>query len=109
MKSPFLWLAGLSVFTLAGQSQFVPADPIKCTPGKVANAAPVLDPQALAARIDQLLASRWSAQRIKPAAPAGDAEFLRRVYLDLAGRIPPVREVDDFLKDSVADKRQRLV
>src|SRR5262249_28533200 len=33
----------------------------------------------------------------------------RRVYLDLAGRIPRVAEVRDFLADRAPDKRRRLV
>jgi hypothetical protein len=107
MKSPFLCLAALSVLALAGERPFLAADQIQRSAGKTPNS--VLDAQALAAHIDQLLASRWAAQAVKPAALAEDAEFLRRVYLDLAGRIPPVREVDDFLKDTRADKRQRLV
>jgi len=45
-----------------------------------------------------------------PAAPlASDAEFCRRLYLDLAGRIPRVSEVRDFLADKRADKRLLLV
>jgi hypothetical protein len=40
---------------------------------------------------------------------AGDAEFLRRVYLDLAGRIPSVAEARAFLADKRSDKRARLV
>ena len=44
------------------------------------------------------------------AAPlADDDEFLRRVYLDLAGRIPRVSEVRAFLDDKRPDKRRRLV
>lgn len=38
-----------------------------------------------------------------------DALFLRRVYLDLVGRIPSVAEVRDFLNDASAGKRSRLV
>jgi hypothetical protein len=64
---------------------------------------------ALTATIDAELASRWSLQNIVPAAPAGDAEFLRRLYLDVAGRIPSVSEVRDFLEDQSADRRERLV
>jgi hypothetical protein len=45
-----------------------------------------------------------------PAAPiASDAEFCRRIYLDLAGRIPKVSEVRAFLEDKRADKRMLLV
>jgi hypothetical protein len=67
------------------------------------------DDIALAKRIDDLLSKRWAEAKIKPAAPADDAEFLRRVYLDLAGRIPSVAEARSFLQDKKADKRLRLV
>jgi hypothetical protein len=53
-------------------------------------------------------------QRLSPAsgmAPArcSDAEFLRRVSLDLAGMPPTADEARHFLADNVADKRQRLI
>jgi hypothetical protein len=70
---------------------------------------PARDAQALAARIDRLVAAAWEAKGVQPAEPADDAEFLRRVYLDLGGRIPRVAEVRDFLADPAPDKRQRLV
>lgn len=38
-----------------------------------------------------------------------DATFLRRVYLDLVGRIPSVAEVRDFQADSRVGKRQAVV
>ena len=38
-----------------------------------------------------------------------DSEFLRRVRLDLTGRIPKKDEVLEFLADTSADKRERLV
>jgi hypothetical protein len=44
-----------------------------------------------------------------PAARSDDAEFLRRVSLDLVGRIPTVAEVREFLADTAADKREKLV
>lgn len=43
------------------------------------------------------------------AAPADDAEFLRRIYLDLAGRIPARDEAAEFFKDTAADKRTKLI
>lgn len=66
-------------------------------------------PQAVAARIDQLLSSRWEADKITAAAVSDDAEFCRRVYLDICGRIPPASEVRDFLDDKAPDKRAKLV
>ncbi len=43
------------------------------------------------------------------AAPvSGDAEFLRRVSIDLIGRIPTLEEAERFLADQSPDKRVRL-
>ena len=44
-----------------------------------------------------------------PAPQAGDAEFLRRVSLDLAGMPPAVEELREFLADRTADKRAREI
>ena len=45
-----------------------------------------------------------------PHAPlASDREFLRRVRLDLTGRLPSPVEIRDFLADSSQDKRERLI
>src|SRR5439155_10501926 len=63
----------------------------------------------LATRIDQLIEAGWAAKAVRPAAPADDAEFLRRAYLDLAGRIPRVTEVHEFLDDKLPKKRERLI
>src|SRR4051812_44759691 len=65
--------------------------------------------RALAARIDQLLAARWHAAGVKPAARSSDAEFHRRVYLDITGNVPPVSAVRIFLADRSPDKRRVLV
>jgi hypothetical protein len=64
---------------------------------------------ALAARIDDLIGAGYAARKATPAAPADDAEFVRRVYLDLAGRIPRFSEVRDFLADRSPGKRRKLV
>jgi hypothetical protein len=72
-----------------------------------ASSAP--DPQLLSAKIDQLIGVQLSAKGVKPAGLADDAEFVRRVYLDLVGRIPRAFEVRDFLDDDTRDKRQRLM
>jgi len=44
-----------------------------------------------------------------PAAPATDSEFLRRIWLDLVGIIPPADEAQAFLDDPSPYKRARLV
>ncbi len=65
--------------------------------------------QDLLARINEGLAASWEQQGIAAAQPASDTEFLRRVYLDLTGRIPIVSEVYRFLEDSAPDRREQLV
>src|SRR5688572_28177611 len=57
------------------------------------------DPNALASRIDALLAARWTEAKVEPAPLADDGEFLRRVYLDITGRIPTPNDVQTFLAD----------
>jgi hypothetical protein len=70
---------------------------------------PASSPERLAEKIDALLAAGWATEGVVPAAVADDAEFLRRVSLDLIGRIPTVHEARTFLADKSAGKRARLV
>ena len=63
----------------------------------------------LAARIDEFIDSALLAKKIPPAPLASDAEFHRRVYLDLAGRIPTESEVRAFLAERAPDRRAKLV
>ncbi|HXD87372.1 MAG TPA: DUF1553 domain-containing protein [Urbifossiella sp.] len=67
------------------------------------------DAAAIAALIDRHLDADWKARGIKPAAPADDAEFARRVYLDVIGRVPKVAELRDFLASGDPHKREQLV
>jgi hypothetical protein len=66
------------------------------------------DISALAAQIDQRVTAAWN-KEVHPAPLANDAEFFRRVHLDLAGRIPSVTEIRDFLEDDRPDKRRLWV
>lgn len=63
--------------------------------------------EPLSTRIDALIAAK--AGGLAVSAPADDAEFLRRLYLDLAGTIPTVAEARQFLGDPAADKRPALI
>jgi hypothetical protein len=58
-------------------------------------------------KIDRLIATR--AGDIESAPLASDAEFVRRVYLDLAGRIPSRNQTEAFLNDASPNKRVKLV
>jgi hypothetical protein len=71
-----------------------------------AGAPPVLDAQALSARIDELIGQLLAKEKIPPAPVADDAEFFRRLSLDLNGRIPSLIQLEDFLDDTRKDKRR---
>lgn len=64
---------------------------------------------AMAARIDALLAETWAAQGIEPAPAVSEPRFLRRVTLDLVGRIPKASEARGYLADAAPDRRRKLV
>ncbi len=59
-------------------------------------------------RIDDLVVAH-EGFRSSVAQSTDDASFLRRVHLDLTGSIPTSDQTRDFLADSAADKRARLI
>jgi hypothetical protein len=101
MLARLVWLVLLSALVLTGGSAALAKGP---DPTK-----PPGDVEKLAAAIDRHIAQRWTDSGSEPAPVADDAEFLRRVYLDLAGRIPTVEEARTFLRDRRPDKRVHLV
>ena len=59
--------------------------------------------------VDQRIFAKMAADGV-PAAPAtSDEEFLRRVYLDLTGRIPSPEDAASFLASSDTNKRAKLI
>ena len=61
--------------------------------------------------IDSLVASKWERMKIKPSELCNDADFLRRVTLDLTGLPPDVSQVRAFLADQTPteEKRNKLI
>lgn len=66
------------------------------------------DPPA-ANYIDELVHQKLRKLRIVPSGICSDAEFIRRVSLDICGVVPSSDDVRAFVSDNSADKRARLV
>ncbi len=67
------------------------------------------EPKSVAKAIDEHLLARLALEKLKPAPLADDAEFLRRVSLDLTGRVPKPEQAAAFLDDAAPDKRAKLI
>lgn len=67
----------------------------------------IIAAEPLHSQIDRLIEAKAANVEIAPA--ADDSEFLRRVYLDLAGRIPTGVEAKAFFSDKAQDKRSVLI
>ncbi len=59
--------------------------------------------------IDKLVDSRLKFMHLAPSELAEDEQFLRRVTIDLIGLLPTPEEYHQFMQDSSASKRERLV
>ena len=62
-----------------------------------------------AAKIDAIVLAQLTAKGEKPNALASDEQFVRRVYLDLVGRIPTREEIIELLEDTSPSKRGKVI
>ena len=60
-------------------------------------------------KIDELVLAKLRKLGIAPAALCSDAEFLRRVSIDMTGTLPTPEEIETFLLDESQDKRVNKV
>ena len=68
----------------------------------------LIDP-ATASTIDRYIFQALSAANVSPAPLTTDYEFVRRVTLDLTGRIPTASQVTNFVADTSPDKRSKYI
>ena len=68
-----------------------------------------LDSHQVVAAINTEIRRGWEIAEVRPSATADDAEWLRRVSLDLSGRIPTVDEAESFLANTRPGKREQLI
>jgi hypothetical protein len=59
--------------------------------------------------VDELVAKKLRLLGLPPSPVSDDAAFLRRVTVDVAGRLPTRDEAEAFLTDSSTDKRDRAI
>jgi len=60
-------------------------------------------------RVDELVVEKLRKLGIVPSEVASDAEFLRRVSLDISGTLPTTMEAAEFIKDQSSNKRSQKV
>jgi hypothetical protein len=117
MRAKILFAASCVVIVVASCRASAPqksADaprPVASTqPVASASAAPPAPPPSIGAdKIDAMIAAEWQKNGITPAAPADDATFLRRTYVDIVGTTPPPDVVNAFAADASPDKRKKVV
>lgn len=76
---------------------------------ELAKGLPAFDPPQQGGQVDRLVSKMLAAKGIKPNPPTSDEQFLRRAYLNIAGRIPSYEETTSFLTDTDSRKRDRLI
>lgn len=59
--------------------------------------------------IDRYIFGKMEQDRVPHAGLSSDTEFLRRVTLDLTGRLPQVEDIRKFVKDTDPDKRNKVI
>lgn len=87
---------------------------VKVPPSRRVTIKPV-DPSAApdviksAKVIDAMVADNQKKHHIEPNPKTTEEEFVRRIYLDIAGTIPTYRQISVYLASSAGDKRARLI
>jgi hypothetical protein len=131
MSSPLRWIVCLSVACLLlppavahaqrGKKKKTPPpakirlpESVRKKPGKLMDVTAVsrsrrTELELAAAQLDQHIESKLSEVDQRPNEFVSDEVFLRRVYLDLAGRIPTLAEAQSFLNSQAPDKRVELI
>ena len=98
----------------------VSVDPVSVDPASlepvsapVASTIPIVpipsSSSAMTSRIDQLVEELWLEKEVTPAERINDETFLRRVYLDVIGRVPTIAEYDQFFELARETRRSELI
>ena len=71
--------------------------------------AETVDLNAAAKEVDRLVNAVLKENGVAPNPPIDDATFVRRAYLDIAGRIPTIEEAENFHGSTYERKREQLI
>jgi hypothetical protein len=63
--------------------------------------------EAVVTQINQHVQQGYRDKGLEPASPSGNRAFVRRVYLDLVGRIPKVAELERCLENGIETRQER--
>lgn len=73
------------------------------------SSVPLADTLAVSRQVDKFIEAGYAEHNVKPNGLASDEVFLRRVYLDIIGRVPTYEEAKAFLDSTDAQKRSKLI
>ena len=65
--------------------------------------------RAIEQAVDHYIDAKLKDEGITPAPQVDDAAILRRLTLDLNGRVPTLSEMEDYLKSTDADKKAKVI
>jgi uncharacterized membrane protein/mono/diheme cytochrome c family protein len=102
IKLIYLWIKNGAHWTDQALSVF-PEAPLALTKPKLPEDSSQEHP------IDKFVFNYLDENKIKPAELVNDHTFIRRVYLDVLGLLPSIQATDSFLKDTSANKREKLI
>lgn len=94
---------------IATQDQGANPGGVASVPVAAKPSIPPISSREVVARINSEIQSQWKELGYHPSRRSDDAEWMRRVYLDLIGRVPTVPEAESFLADKHDQRRENLV
>lgn len=79
------------------------------SPARTKQAAAMLDAASLSNLIDREIDALLKAEKVPASGPADDAEFFRRIHLDLVSVVPTAAETSAFLDNTDPEKRAKAI
>lgn len=103
LRSSRLLFAAAATVTTVGAAL---VGPVQAAPDEAASPRSATE---VAAEVDGLMAAGWKQAKLEPVGPASDAEFLRRLWLDVTGVVPDEDVARAFLASDAPDKRRLAI